>query len=108
MDNLLSRKIVERIGVNSLSRVESNNFLKQLENKWELIDDKKISYSFRFRTFKDAISFVNKIADLAEKENHHPSIFINYNKVKINLSTHSVGGLSENDFILAAKIETLI
>ena len=54
------------------------------------------------------ILFVNKVADLAEKENHHPNIHLLYNKVKIVLTTHVIGGLSENDFIMAAKIEQLL
>lgn len=57
--------------------------------------------------FKDAISFVNQIADLAEDEGHHPNIYINYNIVKIDLYTHAIGGLSENDFILAHKIDEI-
>ena len=51
------------------------------------------------------MSFINKVADLAEKEGHHPDIYIFYNKVQIELFTHAVGGLSENDFIMAAKID---
>jgi len=73
-----------------------------------VIEEKKINYTFKFKTFKEAISFINKVADLAESENHHPNIHILYNKIKIVLSTHSVGGLSENDFILAAKIEKIV
>lgn len=84
------------------------NYLPQLKNKWEVIEDKKIAHSFRFKTFKEAIAFVNKIADLAESENHHPNIHILYNKVRIVLTTHIIGGLSENDFIMAAKIENLL
>jgi len=53
------------------------------------------------------MSFVNEVADLAEFEGHHPDIYIWYNKVKLELSTHAIGGLAENDFILAAKIDKI-
>lgn len=65
---------------------------------------KKITKKFKFKNFKEAMAFINKVAELAESEGHHPDIFIFYNRVKFELSTHAIGGLSENDFILAAKI----
>lgn len=95
-------------GMPSLRIEEIKKYLLQLKKPWEVIEEKKISHSFKFKTFKEAITFVNKVADLAEKENHHPNIHILYNKVKIVCTTHVIGGLSENDFILAAKIEKLL
>jgi len=76
---------------------------------WETVEDKnkKIKKSFKFGGFKKAVSFVNKIAELAEKENHHPDIYIFYDQVVVELWTHSVGGLSEKDFNLAAKIDEI-
>ncbi len=62
---------------------------------------------FQFEDFKSAMVFVNKVADLAEAENHHPDIAIHYNQVELTLWTHSVDGLSMNDFILAAKIDQI-
>ncbi|OGK32424.1 4a-hydroxytetrahydrobiopterin dehydratase [Candidatus Roizmanbacteria bacterium RIFCSPHIGHO2_12_FULL_36_11] len=94
-------------GMPPMRLAEIKKYLPQLKNKWELSDSKKITYSFKFKTFKQAIVFVNRVAELAESENHHPNIYILYNKVKIILTTHAIGGLSENDFILAAKIENL-
>ncbi len=81
---------------------------KQIPN-WLLLRDgtHKLRRQFKFKDFKEAISFVNKIAEVAEKEGHHPDIYIFYNKAQIDLFTHAVGGLSENDFIMAAKIDTL-
>ncbi|OGK08917.1 hypothetical protein A2767_04195 [Candidatus Roizmanbacteria bacterium RIFCSPHIGHO2_01_FULL_35_10] len=105
---LFDKKCVERIGVKSMVKEDIDKYLSQLKNQWEVIEEKKINYTFKFKTFKEAISFINKVADLAESENHHPNIHILYNKIKIVLSTHSVGGLSENDFILAAKIEKIV
>ena len=72
---------------------------------WVLIDGTKIKKEFKFRNFAGSMDFVNKVAATVEQEGHHPSIFISYDKVKITLSTFSVGGLTENDFIMAAKID---
>jgi 4a-hydroxytetrahydrobiopterin dehydratase len=74
--------------------------------KWKPDDEsKKIMRSFRFKDFVESMRFVNKVAELAEEEGHHPDIFVSYNYVKICLTTHNIGGLSENDFIMAAKID---
>lgn len=75
-------------------------------NNWTL-EDNKIEKSFKFSDFVEAMKFVNSTADIAESEGHHPDIHISYNKVKIVLWTHAVGGLSINDFILAAKIDEI-
>jgi 4a-hydroxytetrahydrobiopterin dehydratase len=76
---------------------------------WKVLNNKKLYRDFKFKNFKEAINFVNKVAELSEFEGHHPDILIyNWNKVKIDLWTHTVAGLSKNDFILAAKINTLI
>lgn len=68
---------------------------------------KEISRVFKFKDFKEAMVFVNRVAEIAEAEGHHPDITINWNKVPLVLSTHSIGGLSENDFIVAAKVNQL-
>lgn len=62
---------------------------------------------FRFKDFRQAMAFVNRVADLAEGEGHHPDIGIYYSRVRLTLTTHKLGGLSRNDFILAAKIDAL-
>lgn len=74
---------------------------------WQVIQNKRIAKEFTFKNFKDAMEFINTVADIAESENHHPDICIFYNRVKLELSTHAINGLSENDFILAAKIDEL-
>jgi 4a-hydroxytetrahydrobiopterin dehydratase len=74
--------------------------------KWKPDDElKKIVRSFRFKDFVESMRFINNVAELAEEEGHHPDIFVSYNYVKICLTTHNIGGLSENDFIMAAKID---
>jgi 4a-hydroxytetrahydrobiopterin dehydratase len=76
--------------------------------KWKLRkDEPRLWREYTFKDFVRAIKFVNKVAEIAEAEGHHPDVHIHYNKVKLVLWTHDLGGLSENDFILAAKIDEL-
>lgn len=84
---------------------EAKQHISELNN-WTL-EDNKIEKSFKFSDFVEAMKFVNSVADIAESEGHHPDIHISYNKVKIVLWTHAVGGLSINDFIVAAKIDKI-
>lgn len=86
--------------------------LKPQIPEWILLRDTpdtthKLRRQFRFDDFMQAIDFVNKVAKIAEEQQHHPDIYIFYNKVQIDLFTHAVGGLSENDFIMASKIDYL-
>ena len=74
---------------------------------WEL-DGKTLVRTFKFKNFLGSMAFVNKVAELAEAEGHHPDIHISWNRVNLSLTTHAIGGLSENDFILAAKINDLV
>ena len=77
-------------------------------NGWDLADDaKSISKEFEFKDFKEAMAFINKVAEVAEEQQHHPDIYCFYNKVKLELSTHAIKGLSNNDFIIAARINKL-
>ena len=76
---------------------------------WELIDGKAIRKTVKCKDFLDAVSLIQRIAPLAEAEDHHPDLHLTgYRKLTIELSTHAIGGLSENDFILAAKIDQLL
>lgn len=95
-------------GTPPLSDSQEDNLIKQTTD-WILLRDgtHRIRRMFIFKDFKQAMGFVNKVADLAESEGHHPDIKIVYNKVQLDLFTHAVGGLSENDFIMAAKINEI-
>jgi 4a-hydroxytetrahydrobiopterin dehydratase len=73
---------------------------------WEM-RDAAITREFKYKNFSEAMRFVNRVADLADGQDHHPDIHISYNKVRLDLSTHKIGGLSMNDFIMAAKINRL-
>ena len=95
-------------GVDPFNAEQIKAYIGLVNLPWGVVDGKKLKYVFKFKDFKEAIGFVNKVADLAESEGHHPDMTINYNKVVIELSTHAIGGLSENDFILAAKTEKLL
>lgn len=70
-------------------------------------DIDKIEKLFQFKNFTEAMVFVNKVAEIADEQDHHPDIFIQWNKVTLTLWTHAIKGLFENDFILAAKIDEL-
>lgn len=95
-------------GVPPLTGDELQPWMDQVDASWKLIeDDKKISRNFEFKTFMDAIAFINNVADLAESEGHHPDIHLYYNKLTIDLWTHKINGLFDNDFILAAKIDEI-
>lgn len=90
--------------MNKLSDKQIEDYLSKLSN-WEL-ENYAIIKQFQFKDFIETISFVNAVGLEAEKMDHHPDILIfGWNKVKITLSTHSVDGLTENDFILAKKID---
>jgi 4a-hydroxytetrahydrobiopterin dehydratase len=93
-------------GVAPLTPDEYAAFLRNELKDWIAVDEKKIEKDYKFKTFKEALDFVNKVGALAESEGHHPDIYLHdWNKVKLTLSTHAIGGLSENDFILASKID---
>ncbi len=106
MNDLLKKKCVPcEGGAVPLSRSDAQDYLDEVPG-WTM-DEKgqKISKEFKFQDFIGAINFVERVADVAEMEDHHPDIHIHYNKVLLELWTHAIGGLSENDFIVAAKID---
>ena len=94
-------------GVDPLTKSEVSDFLGKLSDGWRSPDFKVIRKTYPFKNFTGGIKFVNKVAEIAEQENHHPDICIHYDNVEVELSTHAIGGLSENDFILAAKIDDI-
>jgi 4a-hydroxytetrahydrobiopterin dehydratase len=105
MDDLTKKKCVPcEGGTPPLEQDAIQQYLPKVPGWGVAADLKSISREFQFNDFKRAVAFVNEVADLAEFEGHHPDIAIWYNKVKLTLSTHAIEGLSENDFILAAKI----
>lgn len=103
MIDLASKKCVPyKTGEGRLDIKKIKEYLPAVP-EWLLIGD-TIQKELRFKDFKQSMNFVNKVAEIAEVENHHPDIYVFYNKVRLILSTHAAKGLTENDFILAAKI----
>jgi 4a-hydroxytetrahydrobiopterin dehydratase len=95
-------------GTPALTSEDIRKYLLQLDKSWQVTDSSKISRTILFVNFKQTMDFVNKVAKLAEEEGHHPVLHISYGSCIIELWTHAIGGLSENDFILAAKIDRLL
>jgi 4a-hydroxytetrahydrobiopterin dehydratase len=92
-------------GVPALPQAEAKNLLKQLDN-WKLKDN-VISKTFEFKNYYQVMAFVNAVAWMTHREDHHPDMTVGYDKCRMEYSTHDVGGLSENDFICAAKVDAL-
>jgi 4a-hydroxytetrahydrobiopterin dehydratase len=86
---------------------ELHAFSHQLPN-WEVIDEHHLTRTFSFPDFKAALAFVNRVGAVAEEQGHHPDIFLAWGRVQITLWTHKIDGLTESDFIMAAKIDTLV
>ncbi len=109
MKNLSDKKCVPcEGGFPPFTPEEADKYKKEVSSDWEILEDgKKIRRKFKFKDFKEAMRFVNKVSVVAEEEQHHPNIEIFYNIVNLTLWTHAIVGLSENDFIMAAKIDQI-
>jgi len=95
-------------GVEPMSAEEARDMLGRVGD-WELDDaGKTIGRGFKFKNYYEAMAFVNALAWIAHREDHHPDLEVGYNRVHVAFSTHAIGGLSENDFICAAKIDALL
>ena len=106
MNELASRHSSPQHGP-ALTRDAANNLLKQLSGWTMNADAKEIRRTFAFKDYYPVMAFVNAVAWIAHREDHHPDMTVGYNKVTVVFATHSVSGLSENDFICAAKIDAL-
>jgi 4a-hydroxytetrahydrobiopterin dehydratase len=97
-----------RGGVPPLGRAEAEAYLEQAD-EWQLLDDgKRIERRFKFKNFREALAFVDRVGALAEAEGHHPDISFGWGYAAVSLHTHKIRGLHENDFIMAAKINRLL
>jgi 4a-hydroxytetrahydrobiopterin dehydratase len=79
----------------------------ELGADWKVVEEHHLEKEFKFKNFRDALAFTNRVGELAERLNHHPDIFLAWGQVKLSLWTHSIGGLSESDFVFAAKVGAL-
>jgi 4a-hydroxytetrahydrobiopterin dehydratase len=95
-----------RGGVPPLKGKELQDLAKQVSG-WKVVNEHHITKSFTFPDFKAALAFVNKVGEVAESQGHHPDILLGWGKVEITTWTHKIDGLTESDFILAAKFDQL-
>jgi 4a-hydroxytetrahydrobiopterin dehydratase len=96
-------------GTPPLDREQAQGLLAELNGDWALAEDGKgIRRAYRFKNYYETMAFVNALAWIAHREDHHPDLEVGYNRCQVVFSTHSVGGLSFNDFICAAKIDALL
>ncbi len=96
-----------RGGVPPLKGEELASLQGQVDG-WKVIEEHHVTKAFKFPDFREALKFVNRVGELAEEQGHHPDIFLAWGKVEITIWTHKIGGLTESDFILAAKIDQLL
>ncbi|MGE5625709.1 MAG: 4a-hydroxytetrahydrobiopterin dehydratase [Bacillota bacterium] len=95
-------------GISPLTKEESERYLKKIAPDWTLTPDaKEIRKDFKFKGFQGTMFFVNAVAWIAQAEGHHPDLEVGFNHCLVRYSTHAIAGLSENDFICAAKIDKL-
>lgn len=109
MSKLARKKCVPCEGnVPPLTVSKAEALMKELSEGWMLVDHASmLAKHFHFKDFAETMAFVNKIAAVAEEEGHHPDLSVSYADVGVELMTHAIGGLSENDFILASKIDQI-
>jgi 4a-hydroxytetrahydrobiopterin dehydratase len=103
IEELAAKTCHERKGIPPMTRQEAERYLRDLVG-WMMIDG-SIEKEFRFKSYLEGLDFAHSVGKIAEEQDHHPDILIKWRCVKLTLSTHSVNGLSENDFIMAAKSE---
>lgn len=108
MNNLTQKKCIPCEGDASHLMADEIAALHPQVPAWEIVDWHELKRRFKFKSFAEALLFVNKVGALAESEGHHPDISFGWGYVEVKTFTHAVDGLSENDFILAAKIDTLL
>ena len=92
-------------GVPPMKGAKLDNLLEKLKNDWKIIKEHHLEKEYSFKNFKEALNFTIKVGELAENQGHHPDIFLAWGKVKLTIWTHKIDGLTESDFIFAAKAD---
>ena len=95
-------------GVSRLQGEELSGFSRELGGDWKVVDGHHLEKEYKFKNFREALAFTNKVGELAESQGHHPDIYLAWGLVKLTVWTHKVDGLTESDFILAAKADKLL
>jgi 4a-hydroxytetrahydrobiopterin dehydratase len=94
-------------GVPPLKGADLEKLHRQLHADWKVVDGHHLERPFKFKNFREALAFTNQVGELAEDQGHHPDINLGWGKVKLTVWTHKIGGLTESDFIFAAKVDEL-
>jgi 4a-hydroxytetrahydrobiopterin dehydratase len=94
-------------GVPPLKGEELARLAKELGNNWRVVNEHHLEKEYKFKDFREALDFTNEVGELAETQNHHPDIYLAWGKVKLTLWTHKIDGLTESDFVFAAKADEL-
>jgi len=94
-------------GVPPLQGKQLADLAQDLNGGWQVVNDHQLEKEYKFRNFREALVFTNKVGELAEAQGHHPDIYLAWGKVKLTIWTHKIDGLTESDFILAAKADKL-
>ena len=94
-----------RGGVPPLKGAQLEELQDKLKNDWKIINEHHLEKEYSFKNFKEALDFTIKVGELAENQDHHPDIFLTWGKVKVTIWTHKIDGLTESDFIFAAKTD---
>ena len=92
-------------GVPPMKGAKLDDLLEKLKNDWKIIKEHHLEKNYSFKNFKEALDFTIKVGELAENQGHHPDIFLAWGKVKLTIWTHKIDGLTESDFIFAAKAD---
>ena len=92
-------------GVLPLKGEKLDDLLEKLKNNWKIIKEHHLEKNYSFKNFKEALDFTIKVGELAENQGHHPDVFLAWGKVKLTIWTHKIDGLTESDFIFAAKAD---
>lgn len=108
MSELSSKECIPcRGGVPPLTGDDLRSLHEQLGGDWQVIDQHHLEKEFKFSNFRQALDFTNQVGEIAEANGHHPDIYLAWGKVRITIWTHKIDGLTESDFVLAAKIEQI-
>lgn len=107
MDRELANKTCKPCqgGVPPLKGKDLRQLAERLDNGWQVVDDHHLEKEYSFKDFREALDFTNRIGAVAEEQNHHPDIFLTYGKVRVQMWTHKIDGLTESDFVFAAKCD---
>lgn len=108
MSDLASKQCVPCMGgVPPLEGDELRRLQEQLGGGWRVVDEHHLEKTYEFKDFREALDFTNKLGELAEEQGHHPDIHLSWGKVGVEIYTHKIDGLTESDFVLAAKADRL-